>query len=82
MLKLIMLNQLVLIFPELLIRFNSVLQKEYTFGKLTVSLSGLIIGSLVIVVSVALSRFVSTLIQRRISTKRHIDPGLRSPSPV
>ncbi|HZJ45820.1 MAG TPA: mechanosensitive ion channel domain-containing protein [Pyrinomonadaceae bacterium] len=77
MLKLIMLNQLVLIFPELLIRFNSVLQKEYTFGKLTVSLSGLIIGSLVIVVSVALSRFVSTLIQRRISTKRHIDPGLR-----
>src|SRR6185369_16283514 len=46
-------------------------------GNLRVTLSGLIIGSIVVVISVAVSRFASALIQRRIATKRHIDPGLR-----
>jgi small-conductance mechanosensitive channel len=66
-----------LIVPEALHRIKDLLQREYTFGKLTVSPAGLIIATIVIAVSVALSRFVSSLIQRRIATKRHIDPGLR-----
>lgn len=65
------------IVEELLIRIKELLNHEYTFGKLTVSLSGLIIGTLIVVVSVALSRFISSLIQRRFATERHIDPGLR-----
>ena len=66
-----------LIIPEVLVRIKDFLDQGYSFGKLTVSLSGLIIATIVVVVSVALSRFVSSLIQRRIATKRHIDPGLR-----
>jgi potassium efflux system protein len=66
-----------LIVPEFLVRVKEVLQQDHTFGKLTVSLSGLITATIVIGVSVVLSGFASRLIQRRISTKRHIDPGLR-----
>ena len=66
-----------LIVSEVLGRIKDFLDHGYEFGRLRVSLSGLIIATIVVVVSVALSRFVSSLIQRRIATKRHIDPGLR-----
>jgi small-conductance mechanosensitive channel len=66
-----------LIVTEVLGRIKDFLDHEYSFGRLKFTLSGLIIATIVVVVSVALSRFVSSLIQRRITTKRHIDPGLR-----
>src|SRR4029079_4114497 len=65
------------IIPELLVRVKNVLDHPYELGNLRVTLSGLIIGAIVVVISVAVSRFASALIQRRIATKRHIDPGLR-----
>jgi small-conductance mechanosensitive channel len=71
------LSKLFLLFlPEALIQAKGILTREYTFGKLTVSLFGLIIGVALLIISVVLSRSISSLLQRRIATRRHIDPGL------
>ena len=66
-----------LLVPELLIRIKAILDHEYTFGKLNISLSGLITGTLLVVFTILIARFASSLLQRRIATRHHIDPGLR-----
>ena len=53
------------------------LTQSFTFGRITVSVSSLVIGVLVMVLTIFLARTSSTLIERRIAHRRHIDPGLR-----
>lgn len=61
----------------LLYRIWSYLTQQFTFGRITVSVSSIIIGLVVVVLTIAISRSASALIERRIAHRRHIDPGLR-----
>src|SRR6186713_2865550 len=53
------------------------LTRQFTFGKITVSASGLIVGALVVMITIYVSRWASSLLDRRLANRRHIDPGLR-----
>jgi len=53
------------------------LTKQFTFGRITVSVSSVITGAAVILVTVFVARWTSTLLDRRIANRHHIDPGLR-----
>jgi potassium-dependent mechanosensitive channel len=53
------------------------LTQQFTFGRITVSVSSFVIGVLVAILTIYLARGASTLIERRISKRSHIDPGLR-----
>src|SRR6185503_26899 len=53
------------------------LTKPFTFGRITVSVSTFITGVAVILVTIFLARWTSALLERRIASRRHIDPGLR-----
>lgn len=55
----------------------SYLTRQFTFGRITVSVSGVIVGLIVIAVTILVARSASTLIERRMANRRHIDPGLR-----
>jgi potassium-dependent mechanosensitive channel len=55
----------------------SYLTRQFTFGRITVSVSSVIVGALVIIVTLFVARWSSILIERRIASRRHIDPGLR-----
>ena len=55
----------------------SYLTRQFTFGRITVSVASVIIGGLVLVVTVFVSRTGSALLERRLTSHRHIDPGLR-----
>jgi len=58
-------------------RIWSYLTRQFTFGQITISASGVIVGLVAIIVSVLIARWSSTLIEHRIAHRRHIDPGLR-----
>jgi small-conductance mechanosensitive channel len=53
------------------------LTRQFTFGRITVSVSSVIIGALVVLLTIFISRWSSILIDRRLANRRHIDPGLR-----
>ena len=53
------------------------LTRQFTFGRITVSVSSVIIGALVVLVTIVIARWSSVLIERRLANRRHIDPGLR-----
>src|SRR2546423_4384303 len=53
------------------------LTQSFTFGRITVSVSSLVIGVLVIILTIFLARTSSTLIERRLAKRTHIDLGLR-----
>jgi small-conductance mechanosensitive channel len=53
------------------------LTQEFTFGRITVSVSSVIIGLLVLLMTVFIARSSSVFIERRIAARHHIDPGLR-----
>ena len=55
----------------------SYLTRQFTFGRITVSVSSVIVGLIVITVTIFVARSASTLLDRRLSTRHHIDPGLR-----
>src|SRR5262245_65787275 len=55
----------------------SYLTQKFTFGQITVSVSSLAIGILVVALTVFVSRTAFSLIQHRLAKRRHIDPGLR-----
>lgn len=61
----------------LVARILSYLTQPFTFGRITVSVSSVVIGVIVVTLSIILSRAASRLIERRIANRRHIDPGLR-----
>src|SRR5215510_8418774 len=58
-------------------RIWSYLTQPFTFGRITVSVSSVITGVAVVLLTIFLARWTSALIERRISNRRHIDPGLR-----
>ena len=58
-------------------RIWSYLTQQFTFGRITVSVSSLFVGVLVVVVTLLVARWSSALIDRRMANRRHIDPGLR-----
>lgn len=53
------------------------LTQSFTFGRITVSISSVIVGILVFSLSILIARSASTFIERRIERRNHIDPGLR-----
>ncbi|HSK65204.1 MAG TPA: mechanosensitive ion channel domain-containing protein [Pyrinomonadaceae bacterium] len=53
------------------------LTQPFTFGRITVSISSVIVGVLVFTVTLLLARYSSTFIERRLARRNHIDPGLR-----
>jgi small-conductance mechanosensitive channel len=61
----------------LLKRIGTYLTTEYTFGRITVSFSSLIIGAIVLTFTILASRVITKLMARRMVSRRHIDPGLR-----
>lgn len=58
-------------------RMWSYLTREFTFGRITVSVSSVIVGLTVVIVTILIARSSSALIERRMANRRHIDPGLR-----
>jgi small-conductance mechanosensitive channel len=55
----------------------SYLTRQFTFGRITVSVSSVIVGTVVLTVAIFVARWSSLLIDRRLARRRHIDPGLR-----
>jgi potassium-dependent mechanosensitive channel len=62
---------------EILTGVWSYLTRQFTFGRITVSVSSVIVGVLVAVVTILIARTGSVVIEQRIAKRRHIDPGLR-----
>ena len=60
-----------------LYRIWAYLTQQFTFGRITVSVSSIIIGLFVAMLTIAIARSASALIERRIARRRYIDPGLR-----
>ena len=52
------------------------INKKFTFGRLEVSAAALVQGLVILVLAILLSRWVSTLLERRISKRAQIDPGI------
>lgn len=61
----------------MLYRIWAYLTQQFTFGRITVSVSSIIIGLFVLFLTLAIARSASGLIERRMALRRHIDPGLR-----
>jgi potassium-dependent mechanosensitive channel len=61
----------------LITRVWTFLTQSFTFGRITVSISSVIVGVVVFTVTVLLARYSSTFIERRIARRHHIDAGLR-----
>ena len=62
---------------RLIVRVWELLTRTVSFGRITVSISSLIIGFVVLVLTFTLSRFLSTFVDRRLEKRSHIDAGLR-----
>lgn len=62
---------------ELLKRVWSYINWTFSFGKINLSLSSLVIGILVIVLTLSISRTASGLLDRRMAKRKNIDAGLR-----
>src|ERR1700741_507284 len=62
---------------RIVVRTWNYLTQPFTFGRITVSVSSLFVGVLVLVVTMLAARWSSALIERRMASRRHIDPGLR-----
>jgi len=53
------------------------INKRFTLGRITVSISGFVIGVLVLILTLALARYSSSFVEKRLKLRSHIDPGLR-----
>lgn len=58
-------------------RIWSYLTQQFTFGRITVSVSSVLVGLTVLILTILIARWSSVLIERRMANRRHIDPGLR-----
>ena len=61
----------------ILARIWGYLTQQFTFGRITVSVSGFITAFATILITIFVARWSTALIERRMSNRRHIDPGLR-----
>ena len=57
--------------------WSSYVNRKFTFGNLQVSLTSLLIGIGVFVLTLTISRTVSAFLERRLEKRKHIDPGIR-----
>lgn len=75
----VQLTSLSWIWPDgaIIARVWAYLTQQFTFGRITVSVSSLLLGTLVLLLTIVISRWVSALLDRRLENRRHIDPGLR-----
>jgi hypothetical protein len=48
--------------------------RQFTFGRITVSVSSVFLGVFVVLLTIFISRWSSVLIERRLTNRRHIDP--------
>ena len=62
---------------SLLARIWDYLTFRFTFGRITVSLSSLIVGTVVLTVTLVLARYLSGFVEGRLKLRTHIDAGLR-----
>lgn len=62
---------------EIIAQVWSYLTKQFTFGRISVSVSSVMVGAVVIVLTILIARWSSVLIDGRLVRRRHIDPGLR-----
>jgi len=53
------------------------LNHQFTVGNITVSVTSLIVGIVVLVVTLIVARSFSALLDRRIEKRTHLDPGIR-----
>src|SRR5690242_5729451 len=53
------------------------INKRFTLGRITVSISGFVIGVLVFILTLLLARYSSNFVEKRLRLRSHIDPGLR-----
>ena len=53
------------------------INKRFTLGRITVSISGFVIGVLVFILTLAVARYSSNFVEKRLRLRSHIDPGLR-----
>lgn len=58
-------------------RIWTYLTRQFTFGRITVSVSSVIVGTIVLLLTIVIARWASVLLERRLDNRRHIDPGLR-----
>jgi small-conductance mechanosensitive channel len=58
-------------------RIWSYVTREFTFGRIKVSVSSVVMGALVLALTIIISRTASQFIERRIANRGNIDPGLR-----
>lgn len=66
-----------LLLQDLLARVWDYLTQQFTFGRITVSISSVLVGVIVFTLTVLAARYSSKLIEHRMASRRHIDPGLR-----
>ena len=62
---------------ETLSRVWFYLNRKLTLGNIQVSIASLLIGLAVFVLTIIIARAVSAVLQRRISTRANLDPGIR-----
>lgn len=62
---------------EIIARVWAYLTRQFTFGRITVSVSSVMVGLLVLLLTIFVARWGSVLIERRLENRRNIDPGLR-----
>src|SRR5213078_94684 len=53
------------------------LDYKFPVGNFTVSITGVVIGVLVLILALLASRAISAIIERRIAKRQYIDPGIR-----
>ncbi len=70
-------TSLVLQDAAIIARIWAYLTRQFTFGRITVSVSSVIVGTLVVIFTIFIARWASALLDRRLANRRHIDPGLR-----
>src|SRR5919106_5141486 len=62
---------------SLISRLWAYLTQPFTFGRITISVSSALVGVIVVILTIFISRSAGLLIEKRIANRKHIDPGLR-----
>jgi small-conductance mechanosensitive channel len=62
---------------DIIARVWSYLTRQFTFGRITVSVSSVVVGIVVFILAAVIARSISALIDQRMANRRHIDAGLR-----
>jgi len=64
-------------FLNILKRVWSWITYQFTLGRITVSVSSLVIGLVVLILTFSVARAATALFERKLAKRQHIDPGLR-----